>query len=80
MVSKNSRSYFCTVNTDGPINTYTRNSNNEENKEKSFLNINECSNAFESVKAHRLQNPKHIVIGDLNGNSMRNIALEEFTK
>ena len=52
----------------------------KEIKENLFLGINECSNAFESVKAHRLQNPKNVIIGHLNVNSFRNktIAAEEF--
>ena len=28
--------------------------------------INECRNAFEYVKAHRLQKPKNVIIGHLN--------------
>ena len=28
-----------------------------------FENSKECSNAFQSVQKHRLQNPKNIVIG-----------------
>ena len=51
------------MNTERPIITYSRNSHNEKNKEKSLFIINECSNAFESVKAHRLQNPKNVIIG-----------------
>ena len=49
------------------------------NKEKSFLSRNECSNTFESVKAHRLQNPKNVILGHLNVNSLRKkiIAVEE---
>ena len=52
----------------------------KEIKENLFLGINECSNAFESVNAHRLQNPKNVIIGHLNVNSFRNktIAVEEF--
>ena len=38
----------------------------------SFLGINECSNAFKSVKAHMLQNPENVIIGYLNVNSLRN--------
>ena len=77
-VNKNLCSESSTVNTNGPIITYSRNSNNEKNKEKSLLSINECSNAFESVKSHKLQNPKNVVIGHLNVNSLRNkIAVVE---
>ena len=61
---------FSTVNTDRPIITYSRNSNNERNKERSFLSINEYSNDFESVKVPRLQNPKNVMICRLNVNSL----------
>ena len=54
VVNKNLSFNFSTVNTVGPIIIYSRNSNNEMNKEESFLSRNECSNAFESVKVHRL--------------------------
>ena len=82
MVNKNLCSHFSTVNTGGAIITYSRNSNNERNKEKSFPSRNECSNAFESVKAHRLQNPKHVIIGHLNVNGIRNkiIVVEELMR
>ena len=65
-----------------PIITYSRNSNNGWNKEKSFLSINECSNAFESVKVHELKNLKNVIIGHLNVNSLRNkiIAVEELVR
>ena len=73
---------FSTVNTDRPIITYSRNSNNKRNKEKSFLSINECSDAFDSVKVHKLKNLKHIIIGHLNVNTLRNktIAVEELMR
>ena len=61
-VNKNLCSDFSTVNTGRPIITYSRNSNNERNKEKSFLSINECSNTFDSVKVHKLKNPKNVII------------------
>ena len=79
IVNKNLCSDFSTVNTDRPIITHSRNSNNKRNKEKSFLSINECSNAFDSVKVHKLKNPKNSIIGHLNVNSLRNkiIAVEE---
>ena len=66
------------VNTDRPIITYSINLNNKRN-EKSFLSINECSNAFESIKFHKLKNPKNILIDYLNVNSLKNkiIAVEE---
>ena len=62
-----------------PIITYSRNSNNEWNKEKSFLSINEWSNAIESVKVHKLKSSKNFIIGHLNVNSLRNqiIVVEE---
>ena len=52
------------------------------NKEKSFLSRNECSNAFESFKAHRLQNPKNVIIVHLNVDSLRKkiIAVEELMR
>ena len=37
-----------------------------------FENIKECSNAFQSVQKHWLQNPKNTLIGHLNVNSIRN--------
>ena len=40
---------------------------------RSFENNKECSNAFQSVQKHRVQNPKNIVIDDLNVNSLRNL-------
>ena len=70
MVNKTLCSGFSTVNTDRPIITYSRNSNNKRNKERSFLSINECSNDFESVKVPRLQNPKNVMICRLNVNSL----------
>ena len=78
-VNKNLCSDFPTVNIDRPIITYSRNSINERNKEKSFLIINQCSNAFESAKVQKLKNPKNVMIGHLNVNSLRNkvIAAEE---
>ena len=39
---------------------------------RSFEDNKECSNAFQSVQKHRLQNPKNKVIGHLNVNSLRN--------
>ena len=44
--------------------------------------MSECSNAFESVKAHKLQNPKNIIIGHLNVNSLKNkfIVVEELMR
>ena len=65
VVNKNLCSNFSTVNTDRPIITHSRNSNNKRNKEKSFLSINECSNALDSVKVHKVKNPKNIIIGHL---------------
>ena len=38
----------------------------------SFGNNRECSYAFQSVQKHRLQNPKNIIIGHLNVNSLGN--------
>ena len=37
-----------------------------------FENNKERSNTYQSVQKHRLQNPKNIVIGHLNVNSLRN--------
>ena len=47
-----------------------------------FENNKECSNAFQSVQKHRLQNPKNSVIGLLNVNSLRDKfeAVEELVK
>ena len=41
-----------------------------------------CSNTFQSVQKHRLQNPKNIVVGHLNVNSLRNKseAVEELVQ
>ena len=73
---------YSIVKTDRPIITYSRNSNNERYRVKSLLRINECSNAFKSVKTHRLQSPKDIRIGHLNINSLRNkiTAVEELMR
>ena len=38
----------------------------------SFENNKECSNVFQSVQKHRLQNTKNIAIGNVNVNSLRN--------
>ena len=48
----------------------------------SFENNKECSSAFKSVQKHRLRNPKNIVIGHLNVNSLRNTieAVEELVQ
>ena len=64
-VNKNLCSDFSTVNTDRSIITHSRNSNNKRNKERFFLSINECSNAFDSVKVHKLVNPKIIAAEEL---------------
>ena len=37
-----------------------------------FENNKECSNAFQSIQKHRLQNPKNIVMVHLNVSSLRN--------
>ena len=78
MVNKNLCFDFSAVNTDRPIVTHSRNSNNKRNKES----INVSCNAFDSVKVHKLKNPKNIIIGHLNVNSLRNkiIAVEELMR
>ena len=82
VVNKNLCSDFSTVNTDRPIIINSRNSNNTRNKKKSFLSVNECINAFDSVKVHKFKNLKNIIIGPLNVNSLRNkiIAVEELMR
>ena len=39
---------------------------------RAFKNNEECSNTFQSVQKHKLPNPKNILIGHLNVNSLRN--------
>ena len=67
-----------TANTDRPIisnsNTLERNVNCAN---QSLDNNVECSNAFQAVHNHRLQNPKNILMGHLNVNSVRNKSIEE---
>ena len=55
---------------------------NLNNVNRSFKNNKECSNAFQSVQKHRLRNPKNIVTGHLNVNSLRNRfeAVEELVQ
>ena len=79
MVNKNLCLDVSTANTNRPITTYSRNSNNIRNDEKAFLNKKEYSNAFKSVEAHRLQNPKNVIIGHLNVDSLwkNTVAVEE---
>ena len=49
---------------------------------KNLLSINKCSNAFDSVKVHKLKKPKNIIIGHLNINFLRNkiIPVEELMR
>ena len=42
---------------------------------KSFYQQKACSNEFKLVQAHRLQNPKNVIIVHLNVNSLRNKIL-----
>ena len=63
------------ANTDRPIifNSETKTSETNDNCANHPVDNNsECSNAFQSIRNHRLQNPKNILIGHLNMNSVRN--------
>ena len=60
------------ANTDGPIifkAIHLKENLNDANRV--FENNKECSNAFQSVQKHRLQNPKNAVIGHLTVKSRR---------
>ena len=50
--------------------------------DRSFENNKKCSNAFQSVQKHWLQNPKKIARGYLDVNSLRNKseAVEELVQ
>ena len=61
------------ANTNKPIiSNINRLEENLNDVNRSFEDNKECSNAFQSVQKHRLQNPKNKVIGHLNVNSLRN--------
>ena len=63
---KNICSTSSVANTDRPIISKTNNLEEKFNDgNRVFENSKKCSNAFESVQKHRLQNPKNIVIGHL---------------
>ena len=60
------------ANTDRPIISTTNHlEENLNDANRVFENSKECSNAFQSVQKHRLQNPKNIVIGHINVNSLK---------
>ena len=62
---------YSVANTDRPIIFKTNDLEETLNDaDRVFENRKECSNAFQSVQKHRLQNPKNIVIGHLNVNSL----------
>ena len=59
------------ANTDRSIISKTNHlEENLNDANRVFENIKACSNAFHSVQKHRLQNPKNIVKGHLNVNSL----------
>ena len=71
------------ANTDRPIISKTNHlEENLNDANRVFRKSKECSNAFQSVHKHTLQNPKNIVIGHLNVNSLRNKfeAVEELVQ
>ena len=71
------------ANTNKPIiSNINRLEENLNDVNRSFEDNKECSNAFQSVQKHRLQNPKNKVIGHLNVNSLRNKfeAVEELVQ
>ena len=69
------------ISTDRPlVNQITKENNLISNAKK--LNLNGNFNTFALVQADRLKNPKNVIIGHLNVNSLRNkfTALEELIK
>ena len=69
------------ISTDRPlVNQITKESNLSSNAKN--LDLNRTFNTFPLVQARRLKNPKNVIIGHLNVNSLRNkfTAVEELIK
>ena len=80
-VTKNLEPVFSKIITGKPlVNQITKESNLSSNTKNLDLNWN--FNTFLLVQAHRLKNPKNVIMGHLNVNSLRNkfTAVEELIK
>ena len=80
-VSKNLEPVSSKVSTDRPlVNQVTKESNLNSNVKN--LDLNRNFNTFPLVQAHRLKNPKNLIIDHLNLNSLRNkcTAVQELIK
>ena len=80
-VSKNLEPVSSKVSTDRPlVNQVTKESNLNSNVKN--LDLNQNFNTFPLVQAHRLKNPKNVIIGHLNLNSLGNkfTAVQELIK
>ena len=80
-VSKNLEPVSSKVSTDRPlVNQVTKESNLNSNVKN--LDLNRNFNTFPLVQAHRLKNPKNVIIGHLNLNSLGNkfTAVQELIK
>ena len=80
-VIKNLEPVSSKISTDRPlVNQVTKESNLISNAKN--LDLNRNFNAFPLVQAHRLKNPKNVIIGHLNVNSLRKkfTAVEESIK
>ena len=76
------RNYLGSANTDRSMISKRSLEENLSDPNCSFENHKVCSNVFQPVQKHRLQNPKNIVIRHLNVNSLRNKfdAVEELVQ
>ena len=77
-VIKNLEPVSSEISTDRPsVNQIPKESNLSSNAKK--LDLKRSFNTFPLVQAHRLKNPKNVIIGHLNVNSLRNkfTAVEE---
>ena len=80
-VTKNLEPVFSKIITGKPlVNQITKESNLSSNTKN--LDLNWDFNTFLLVQAHRLKNPKNVIMGHLNVNSLRNkfTAVEELIK
>ena len=69
-VIKNLESVSTKISTDRPlVNQITKESNLRSNPNN--LDLNRNFNTFPLVQVHRLKNPKNVIIGHLNVNSLR---------
>ena len=70
-VIKNLEPASSKISTDRPlVNQITKESNLSSNAKN--LDLNRTFNTFPLVQAHRLKNPKNVIIGHLNINSLMN--------